>query len=101
MCRFGEVIQLYDEPRKKGNLKMMHIRWLVHASKTILQEAHHPRELFATYDCDLLPVNVIDGACEVRRLDPGDTVPQFSVTCPENIFFLRCVAEIPSQRRFN
>lgn len=91
-ARFGEIIELFEDNGKK----MVHIRWYDHASKTLIQEAHHPRELFATNLCESQQCRLISGKCVVERITPDNTpsevkVPQYAEGTPENRLFYRCV----------
>lgn len=87
--RFAEVIEFYEEDTEKK----VHLRWYEHASKTILQEAHHPRELFPTFVCETVRCCFIFGKCVVKRCDPSQvsSMPRYKKGTPLNHFFYRLV----------
>ncbi|RPD66509.1 S-adenosyl-L-methionine-dependent methyltransferase, partial [Lentinus tigrinus ALCF2SS1-7] len=72
----------------QGMKKFFHAQWLVHGSKTLLQEVAHPRALYWLNECDDLDVECIYCHCNVTTLVPGQVEPLEDITGPENNFFL-------------
>ncbi len=87
--RFCRINYFFEEPVEgKGWRKFFHAQWLVHGSKTLLQEAAHPRALYWLNECDDLGLECIYSACNVTILAHGQPEPLEEVTGPENNFFL-------------
>lgn len=74
---------------QEGNAKKVHVQWLVHSSKTILQEAHHPRELHTTKSCDSITADLIERLISVQILKASERVPRYSGTDPDYMYFVR------------
>lgn len=56
--------------------KLFHGQWMVHGSKTILQEAAHSKSLFLINSCATNPVASIFKKCQVSWLyGAGDKEP--------------------------
>ncbi|RDX56375.1 S-adenosyl-L-methionine-dependent methyltransferase [Lentinus brumalis] len=86
---FCRINYFFEEPVEgKGWRKFFHAQWLVHGSKTLLQEAAHPRALYWLNECDDLGLECIYSACNVTILVHGQPEPLEEVTGPENNFFL-------------
>ena len=56
---------------------LFHGQWFEHSSKTILQEAEDPNELFLTNVCeDALPLGSIFQKVPVRKMEALESPPQ-------------------------
>ena len=51
-CKINYFFEVSSGPRK-GWGKFFHAQWLVHGSKTLLQEASHPRALYWLNECEV------------------------------------------------
>ncbi|KAF9454585.1 S-adenosyl-L-methionine-dependent methyltransferase [Macrolepiota fuliginosa MF-IS2] len=60
---------------EKNGKKLFHGQWLVHGSKTILQEAAHSKSLYLINSCATNPVASIFKKCEVRVLRSDEKEP--------------------------
>jgi DNA (cytosine-5)-methyltransferase 1 len=69
--RFCQIFYFFEE---KGQ-KLFHGQWLVHGSKTILQEAAHSRSLYLINSCASNPVASIFKKCEVKMLEGDEKEP--------------------------
>ncbi|KXN86923.1 DNA (cytosine-5)-methyltransferase 1A, partial [Leucoagaricus sp. SymC.cos] len=57
---------------EKKEQKLFHGQWLVHGSKTILQEAAHSKSLFLINSCHTNPVASIFKKCQIKWLEHPD-----------------------------
>ncbi|KAI0723866.1 S-adenosyl-L-methionine-dependent methyltransferase [Cerioporus squamosus] len=87
-CRINYFFEEQVDGKHKSWRKFFHAQWLVHGSKTLLQEAAHPRALYWLNECDDLSLECIYSMCNVTVLAPGQLEPLEDVTGPENNFFL-------------
>ncbi|KAI0748472.1 S-adenosyl-L-methionine-dependent methyltransferase [Daedaleopsis nitida] len=71
----------------KGWGKFFHAQWLVHGSKTLLQEASHPRALYWLNECEDLPLECIYSLCNYHSLPPGQVEPPVDDTGGDNNYF--------------
>ncbi|KDQ19575.1 hypothetical protein BOTBODRAFT_143057 [Botryobasidium botryosum FD-172 SS1] len=84
---FARIIALFETDDDDGDdTYYFHAQWFVHGSKTILQEAASPGELFLTSECDDCLLRSIEGACNLRWLQAQDSEPRSAVG---NDFFCR------------
>ncbi|KAF8317752.1 uncharacterized protein EI90DRAFT_139867 [Cantharellus anzutake] len=74
---------------QRKHAKMAHVQWLVHSSKTILLEAHHPRELHITNGCNSITADLIEDLVHVQMLRVNERVPRYSKEDPGNLYFVR------------
>jgi DNA (cytosine-5)-methyltransferase 1 len=58
-------------------MQKVHVQWLNHSSKTILQEIHDPQELFLQHLCHDIPMKSVIAPVRIHRLDctPDSTNP--------------------------
>lgn len=80
---FARISHLVVEPN--GALTA-HLIWLTHSS-SILQEGHHPRELFWTRSCATVHPSVFHHKVEIEVLDPSKPVPTSRID--DEQFFVR------------
>ncbi|KAJ7784448.1 S-adenosyl-L-methionine-dependent methyltransferase [Mycena metata] len=66
---FIKISYFFEDTDKTGKpLKKFHGTWLVHGSRTLVQEAAHSQELFLLEECDDIPVSSIFRKCSVSEL---------------------------------
>ncbi|KAF5357987.1 hypothetical protein D9756_001474 [Leucocoprinus leucothites] len=68
---FCQILYFFEEKKKK----LFHGQWLVHGSKTILQEAAHSKSLFLINSCETNPVASIFKKCQIRWLEIHEKEP--------------------------
>lgn len=83
MDSFARISSLVVEPN--GALTA-HLIWLTHSSE-ILQEGHHPRELFWTRSCATVHPSLFLQKVDIVVLDPSEPVPTSHVD--DEQFFVR------------
>ncbi|KAI0064526.1 S-adenosyl-L-methionine-dependent methyltransferase [Artomyces pyxidatus] len=81
---FARIQYLFEDSYGR---KYFHGQWLVHGSKTILQEIAHPRSLFLMDACDDIPLAAVICKCNLRWLEQDEPDPASEELGVENSFF--------------
>jgi len=69
---------------EKNNQKLFHGQWMVHGSKTILQEAAHSKSLFLINSCATNPIASIFKKCQVSWLREPENKEPFDDRVPDS-----------------
>lgn len=71
---------------------MAHVQWALHGSGTLLQQLHHPREVFLTFSCDWVAIGLFHQKVPVDHfIDPNGPLWEAKKTHSANRLFCRYV----------
>lgn len=92
LSRFCKINYFFETQVSSGTHKgqwekFFHTQWLVHGSKTLLQEASHPRALYWLKECEDLPLECIYTLCNLHSLPPSQVEPPEDVAGRDNNYF--------------
>ncbi|KAJ7025347.1 S-adenosyl-L-methionine-dependent methyltransferase [Mycena alexandri] len=92
---FIQIAYLFEDNKnldKRGKpLKKLHGSWLVHGSRTLVQEAAHSQELFLLEECHDIHVSSIFRKCSVRELEVDKLGPLDAADEKSTTYFTRFV----------